>query len=479
MRIQDGIPERQGLSSKALLDFFNQMERAGLDVNSFMLLKDGKSVVRFWRRPYREDCPQLLFSLSKSFTSIAIGIAWDEGFLKLEDTVISFFPDKLPEHVSSNLASMTVHHLLSMNTGHRENIYAPVVKEKDWVKAFLSLDVEHAPGSHYRYSTPATYMLAAILEKATGENMVDFLMPRLFEPLGMPRPSWETCPMGVTAGGMGLSIPTEGIAKFGQMLLDKGMYGDRRIVSERYIDLALKEQSDNRQGEERIDFAQGYGYQFFMCRRGCYMGNGGFGQLCFVAPRERIVIAATSAFGSMKQLQTLLDLIFEYIFDRAAGENLPGLADYHRLQNHLAALTHPVPKLHPKVPEAMPDLNERCYIMEENPHDLAKVCFRFKQDKLELRMAYEDGTEKRLPFDLKEPVHTEDKFVKDLELHRQEVVAYANWQDPDTLKLNLLYIETPYAVTYTVQFRDDRIEFQFQINVSLTLKGFTAAGKIA
>jgi CubicO group peptidase (beta-lactamase class C family) len=119
-----------------------QIDQLNLAANSFMLLQGGKATVRFWRKPYREDCPQLLFSLSKSFTSIAVGIAWDNGFLDLDDRVISFFQDKLPDHVSVNLASMTIHHLLSMNTGHHDNIYSDVVNRRDWVKAFLSLDVE-------------------------------------------------------------------------------------------------------------------------------------------------------------------------------------------------------------------------------------------------------------------------------------------------------------------------------------------------
>jgi CubicO group peptidase (beta-lactamase class C family) len=261
-----------------------------------------------------------LFSLSKSFTSIAVGIARDEGYLDLSDKVISFFSDKLPDPISDNLSQMTIHHLLSMNAGHHENIYGYVAKETDWVKAYLSMEVEHKPGTFYRYSTHSTYMLSAILEKVTGQRLTDFLIPRLFEPLGISKPSWETCPMGVVAGGMGLSIPTERLANFGQMLLSRGMFNGHRIVSEEYINLATKEQSDTRRDEARIDFSRGYGYQFFLCRDGCFMGNGGYGQLCFVAPNKNIVIAATSSFPSMKQLQTLLDLIYEYILGQINKE---------------------------------------------------------------------------------------------------------------------------------------------------------------
>ncbi|WP_076099313.1 serine hydrolase domain-containing protein [Paenibacillus odorifer] len=198
--------------------------------------------------------------------------------------MVSFFPDQLPSSISPNLAKMTIHHLLSMNTGHNNNIYGAIAKQNDWVRAFLALDVEDEPGSYYNYNTHATYMVSAIIEKTTGENLVDFLMPRLFTPLDIERPDWETCPLGIVAGGMGLSIPTDGIAKFGQMLLNQGVYNCCRIVSEDYLKLALNEQSDNRWGQNKADWSNGYGYQFFMCRNGCKMGNGAFGQLCFIDP---------------------------------------------------------------------------------------------------------------------------------------------------------------------------------------------------
>jgi CubicO group peptidase (beta-lactamase class C family) len=476
VKIEDDLPEKHGLSSRSLLQFFAKIDRLQLDMNSFMLLKDGKAVARFWRKPYREDCRQLLFSLSKSFTSIAAGIAWDSGYLDLHDKVNFFFPDKLPANVSTNSDQMTIHHLLSMNTGHYSNIYAAVANEQDWIKAFLSLDVQHEPGSYYLYNTHATYMLAAIIERATGQNLVDFLMPRLFEPLGIPRPSWETCPMGITAGGMGLSIATEGIAKFGQMLLGKGIYNGQRIVSESYIDLAVQEQSDNRRNEDRIDFAQGYGYQFFVCRHGCFMGNGAFGQLCFVAPKEQIVIAATASLKS-KQLQILLDCIYEHIIDRPDQDLSPRPDEYSVLQHNLERMTYPVPTPQP-VPANVPDLSNHCYTMDENPHHLQKICFSLQKKNLECQLIFKGKAARCLVFDFEKPVHTKDLFTKDLSLHLQEVVTYAVWQNSGTLKLTLLYIETPYAASYTVHFINECIELEFDINVSLNIQRYKAMGRL-
>lgn len=476
--LSNDLPENHGLSSKALLNFMAHIDRLNLQVNSLMLLQEGQVTAEFWRRPYRKDCPQLLYSLSKSFTSIAIGIAWDNGYLDLQDKVVSFFPNHLPANIPTNLSHMTVHHLLSMNTGHQENIYSTVASETDWVRTFLSLEVEHEPGSYYRYSTHAAYMLAAIVEQVTGQNLVEFLMPRLFEPLGIARPIWETCPMGTAAGGMGLSLSTEGIAKFGQMLLDKGMYKGRRIVSERYIELASQEQSDNRQEADRIDSAQGYGYQFFLCRRGCFMGNGSFGQLCFVAPNERIVIAATSSFTSMKQLQTLLDLIYEHIIDRLHKDSHSlSLDDYYELQRCLANLPSSVP-IPPYIEGDLPNIDGNCYIMDENTEHLQQLQLVRARDLLEVIFLYEDKPAQKFRFDFAKPVYTRARFVKDLAVHEQEVVTYVIWQDKGSLKLTMNYIETPYVATYKIMFKPQTIELQFDINVSLTLKPYTITGTL-
>ncbi|MEK8211354.1 serine hydrolase domain-containing protein [Paenibacillus sp. FSL L8-0463] len=482
MKLSRGIPDHHGISSRNLLDFFTEIEQRELEVNQFMLLRNGVVTAEFSRTPYRPDCPQLLYSLSKSVTSTAIGIACDEGLMELEAPVISFFPDKLPQRISANLAKMTVHHLLSMNAGHHDNIYGAVAREQDFVRAFLAQDVPHEPGSYYVYSTHSTYMLSAIMEQVAGQGMVDFLMPRLFEPLGIPRPSWETCPLGITAGGMGLSLSIESIAKFGQLLLNKGLYAGKRIVSQRYIELATMEQSDNRRlaRADRVDSAQGYGYQFHLCRRRAYRGDGSFGQLCFVAPEQQIVIAATSAFENMTKLQRLLDLIYDYIIDRLDQGGVKRISihseDTLMLQRRLAAMAYPVPAFKP-IPENIPNLVNRCYLINENPHGLQKIIFEWKDEQLELHMFYGDERDNVILFHFSKPLHGADVFPKDLSQERQEVVTYALWENARKLQLILFYIETPYVVTYTIAFHDNKIDFAFNINVSLDIPNYRVTGR--
>ena len=215
-------PEAQGVSSAGILAFVDAADQNVESMNSFMLLRHGHVVAEGWWAPYRAEAPHSLYSLSKSFTSTAVGLAIAEGKLSLDDEVLKFFPDDAPAKPSNNLKSMRVSDLLRMSTGQQAE--PPRTSSEPWTKTFLAQPVPFKPGTHFLYNTSATYMLSAIVQKATGMTVLDYLKPRLFDPLGIEHPTWETSPQGISAGGYGLSIRTEDIARFGQLYLQKGKW---------------------------------------------------------------------------------------------------------------------------------------------------------------------------------------------------------------------------------------------------------------
>ena len=179
--------EAQGVSSAALLDFIEAAE-ARLDaLHSFMLVRHGHVVAEGWWAPYAASEPHQMFSLSKSFTSTAVGLAVAEGKLSVDDPVLKFFPELAPAEPSANLRAMRVRDLLTMTAGHHEeDIRAfPYNSEENVVAKFLALPVAHKPGTFFVYNTPASYMLSAIVQKVTGQTVLDYLRPRLFTPLGI------------------------------------------------------------------------------------------------------------------------------------------------------------------------------------------------------------------------------------------------------------------------------------------------------
>jgi CubicO group peptidase (beta-lactamase class C family) len=225
-QFEKSLPEAQGISSIALKTFVDEAEQTLHDLHSFVLLRHGYLIAEGWWKPYEADDPHILFSLSKSFTSTAVGLAIAEGKLRLDDLVISFFPDETPAEVNENLSAMKVRHLLSMSTGHSVAPTAVLYKpsEKTWIQTFLSQPVDYIPGTFFCYNTAATYVLSTIIQKVSGQTLLEYLKPRLFRPLGIEKPIWEVSPQGINTGGFGLSIRTRDIARFGQLFLQKGGY---------------------------------------------------------------------------------------------------------------------------------------------------------------------------------------------------------------------------------------------------------------
>ncbi|MEW4490397.1 serine hydrolase [Thalassoglobus sp. JC818] len=312
-------PESQGVSSKGVLEFIETADREVDSMHSFMLVRNGYVVAEAWWAPESPDKPHVLWSLSKSFTSTAIGLAVEEGRLSINDPVLDFFPESAPEEPSSNLKAMRVRDLLSMSAGHQDEVN--LRNESDWIKAFLAHPVPHKPGTHFRYNTPATFMLSAILQKVTGETVVEYLRPRLFEPLGIQFPQWDANPQGISIGGYGLYLRTEDIAKFGQLYLQRGKWNGEQLIPEEWIAEATSKQVSNG-SNPASDWDQGYGFQFWRCRNDAFRGDGKDGQFCIVIPEYNAVVAITA---NTRNMQSELNIVWDKLLP--AMSNSPLAAD--------------------------------------------------------------------------------------------------------------------------------------------------------
>src|SRR5260221_2585751 len=231
-------PEAEGVSSTGVLSFLEAVGKSQQEMHSFMLVRHGRVVAEGWWAPYGPHFNHTLYSMSKSFTSTAVGLAVAEGKLHVADRVASFFPEDLPEKVSDYLAALRVKDLLTMSVGHGKDPTSAMVQEENWAKTFLAWPIANQPGTTFLYDSGATYMLSAIVQRLTGQTVRDYLQPRLFEPLGIEGMTWETCPRGINVGGWGLSLPTEGLAKFGQMYLQRGAWKGRLLLPAKWVEEA-------------------------------------------------------------------------------------------------------------------------------------------------------------------------------------------------------------------------------------------------
>ncbi len=459
-QLKRSSPEAQGVKSEAILDFLGEVEKIrssdmGQDFHSFMLLRHGYVIAEGWWEPYERDAPHVLFSLSKSFTSTAIGFAVQEGLLTVEDSVIDYFGEEC-KNPNPNLAKMKIKHLLSMNTGHIVDTTDFFFQRSDgnWAKAFLEVPVEREPGTHFLYNTGATYMLSVILQKLTGVKLIDYLQPRLFEPLSINGATWETCPMGYNTGGFGLRIKTEDIAKFGQLYLDKGRLLGKELLKEEWIREATGRVSNN-SANGPGDWGQGYGYQFWRCRHDAYRGDGAFGQYCVVMPKLDAVLAIT---GGMKDLQKPLDLVWERLLPGFTDTELSESKATKELKDKLSSLQLLVPEGQKNSPwEAR--IHDKCYRLETNPLKLSEIAFSFEPESLRVTMVLEEKCEFLVGI---------LQWTKGTILFQgqQEPAAFiASWENDNTLLIKVSLLQMPFAANFRVQFTEKELLMEQQLNV--------------
>jgi len=326
-------PEAQGVASSDIRAYIEAADKQVDTMHSFLLVRHGQVVAEGWWKPEAADKPHVLHSLSKSFTSTAVGLAVSEGKLSIDDPVLQFFPEAAPEKPSDKLKMMRVRDLLTMSTGH--DTETKFTDDEPWVRSFLAQPVLHKPGTHFLYNTPGTHMLSAIVRKVTGETVLDYLKPRLFEPLGIDDPQWGSSPQGNTFGGWGLRICTEDIAKFGQLYLQKGQWNGKQLVPKTWVEQATSKQVSNGSDPAR-DWDQGYGFQFWRCRHNAFRGDGAFGQFCLVLPEQDAVIAITADTGDMQgELNVVWDKLLPAFHDAPLPENAD---EQGKLKQALASL---------------------------------------------------------------------------------------------------------------------------------------------
>jgi len=313
-------PQAEKFNADAVANYLAAVKESKQDLHSIMILRHGKVIADTWLGDNAADKPHILNSVSKTFTATAIGFLVAEKKLKLTDKVISFFPEYLPDTVNEYLKELNVKHLLTMSVGHDVN-KMDRSKNNDWIRMFLNNPITEKPGTQFAYNSIGTYMLSAIVTKLTGQKVIDYLTPRLFQPLGITGARWEDDPQGkINTGGWGLFVKTEDMAKLGQFILQKGNWNGRQLLPQSWFDQATTIQieslpagvkkEDVKVKKEDSDWLQGYGYQMWMCRYDAYRADGARGQFIIILPKYDAVIVATADIGDM---QAEINLIWKYL----------------------------------------------------------------------------------------------------------------------------------------------------------------------
>lgn len=427
-----------------------------------MLLRYGHVVAEGLWAPYGPDGVQLLYSLSKSFAATAIGLAVHEGRLSVDDAVLDFFPDEAPSDPHPNLAAMRVRHLLTMATGHVTDTLTTIARNypHDWLRGFLALPPEGEPGSIFTYNQGATLTLSAIIQKVTGVGLLEYLTPRLLEPLGITQARWDRTPEGTDQGFTGLHLTTEAVARFGQLYLQGGRWQGIQLVPEAWVREATRLHiATSPPPEDGVpDWAQGYGYQFWRCRHGAYRGDGAFGQFCVVIPEHDVVLVMT---GATLNMQAVLELVWEHLLPAFGSAPLPEDAEARALQTRLENVALPPVSGERSTPVAETVLGQT-YHFTASPYAIPTPPRSTRFDLQEMKL---ETTPEGWRLELKSADETHmlacgyDSWLlassSPFDAYPGPLRVSAAWTAAHTFTVMIIYLETPHTLILDWHFSED------------------------
>ena len=458
-------PEQEGVSSESIVNLIDAFERKIEFVHSYMIVKNGKVISEGWWNPYGPKSPHELWSLSKSFTSTAIGFAVEEGLIQIHDFVKDYFPEKSPENPTWQLKQLRIIDLLTMSTGHTSE---PGLGQEsdDWVKHFLESELELRPGTYFMYNTPATYMLSAIIQRVTGEKLVDYLYPRLFEPLGIDRPEWETDPRGINTGGWGLHLTTEDIAKFGVFYIQEGKWNGNQLLSSDWIKMATSKQVSNGSDPDS-DWSQGYGFQFWRSRFNTYRGDGAMGQFCLVIPEHNTIVAITSGTDNMGGI---MQIVWDELLPKMnSSEMIFNPEGIEILRKKSASLE--LKPIDGKMSKGLAKkfFNKKIKIAK-NKEGVEFIFFNSKKNEVEIKV---NGKIETIPFGFGEYIKSElkghlpftssnHKIVPKSSLRyskNKKIAVSGAWITENEFQMRIYQYETPARLDYIFNFKNGKLKW--------------------
>lgn len=261
-----------------------------LGVYGIHLHREGREPVE---HRFRNDDSVHLYSGSKTFTAVAVGMAQHEGLLDLDDAVVGFFPE-YPH--ADGAEAMTVRHLLQMSSGNTFTWWGPgQAEEPDRLGGFLRSELVAEPGTRFEYSNGCSYVLSRIVHAVSGQDLRDYLVPRLFDPLGIRNPQWMRSPQGYSQGGVGLHLRTSEFARLGQLLLQEGRWASDQLVPAAFVEQMHTDVVDNTDFSPDAESSAGYGYHVWRCTlEGVWRADGKYGQFTVILPAHRAVVTITA-----------------------------------------------------------------------------------------------------------------------------------------------------------------------------------------
>ena len=469
-------PQAAEVDPRAVLDFIDSTFANDLDLHSFMLYCKGHVVAEGWSWPYASHRPHMMHSLTKSVTATGVGLAIDEGYFSLDDSVLDFFPDEQPPRLTANLKAMTVKDLLTMQSGHTESVSGSVFRQikTSWIDEFFKIPVTDQPGTHFLYSSAVSFLLSAIVTRTTKETLRQYLESRLFKPLGITSLTWGSSPNGINSGGNGLTWKTVDSLKLGILHLNGGNWHGKQLISRRWVEEATR---------THVSDAQ-YGYHWWQENAvNAFYAEGAFGQFSIVFPRHDAVLALTAG---VQDGEALLNLVW----DQFPGAFKGSSSDYRaRAEDALARRIENLRLLPEARATASPTAQEisgRTFVIEPNQDHVSQVSFNFSDGRMTFHQSDHRGDH---------TVHvgignwiesttgiTGNKLHHQYQSENMKVVASGHWWDENTFEMTWQFVESAWVDRLICRFYGDQLSIDRTTNanyasrVQPTLRGKAEKG---
>lgn len=370
---QAATPESLGVPSSAILNFLDRIEEEGINMHGFLVLRKGQIAAEGYWSPYSQKSIHRMYSISKSFVSLAVGLMVDEGKLRLEDHIATFFEDKAPQNLHPYLAQATIRDLLMMASPHASTTYT--TKDRDWAATYFHKEPSHPPGTIFSYDTSATVILNTIVEQISGKPYLEYMRSKLLDPIEFSKEAWSIkTPEGTSWGGSGALCTLRDMTKLAYVCMNNGRWDGAQLISEAYIQAATSKQIDN-----SIMHEEGYGYQIWRERNNGFSFQGMGSQLALCFPDEELIFACIADTQMMKHTgtATLKNIFREEIFNKLEETPLP-------IDNELdKELEQKIENLHIKPEQGsltssyMKEIDGKWFNLNENPMNISRLRFIF------------------------------------------------------------------------------------------------------
>ena len=476
------MPEQMGVRSASLSALLTAIETEHpAAIHGMQILRHGHTILDACWKPYTNNCVRTMMSLTKTLTSLAIGLLMDDGKLKLEDHIVDFFPKEAARYrLDPRMKDMTVHHLLTMNAGFPENISGcGTWSQRSWndLKTFLELPLVYAPGERFVYNSGAAHMCSMLVTRLAGESEARFVQRRLFDPLGIHDVIWDADNLGNSTGGWGSNLSLNDMSRIGQLLLNNGVWEGRRLISGEYLRLATAPQV---RSAPRSFGANHYGYFMWIDPGESFALNGAFGQLVVVYPKCDMVISLQMANSDDAQSRTNAFVygteanggkgyfdrfLFCDLSDEPLAENAGGQA---ALRDQIAALD--IGRMAYNESPAEKSIGSHVYEMAENTQGISRIALSFSEDAVTYSQIDESGTHSICCGKGAWRDGTTDMTGKVLHHNRvfdpMKVSGLAFWEDADTLILRWAFLQMPFVDTVRIRYVGQKILVRRSVNIS-------------